>query len=65
MYIDDTIRRTHGYAKQGAGYGYGKVKGLNALLGVVSTPPVRPGDRRHQAAEGTLELRARGGSVRR
>ncbi|MFF3710598.1 hypothetical protein [Streptomyces phaeochromogenes] len=35
--IDDTIRRTHGYAKQGAGYGYSKVKGLNALLGVVST----------------------------
>ncbi|MCW2898045.1 MAG: transposase family protein [Streptosporangiaceae bacterium] len=28
--IDDTIRRTHGYAKQGAGYGYSKVKGLNA-----------------------------------
>ncbi|MFF3054955.1 hypothetical protein [Streptomyces sp. NPDC057909] len=31
--IDDTIRRTYGYAKQGAGYGYSKVKGLNALLG--------------------------------
>ncbi|MGW3985259.1 IS1380 family transposase [Streptomyces mirabilis] len=40
--IDDTIRRTHGYAKQGTGYGYSKVKGLNALLGVVSTPPAAP-----------------------
>jgi hypothetical protein len=40
--IDDTIRRTHGYAKQGAGYGYSKVKGLNALLGIVSTPLAAP-----------------------
>src|SRR3954454_2146442 len=30
--LDDTMRETHGYAKQGAGYGYTKVKGLNALL---------------------------------
>ncbi|MGW5931711.1 hypothetical protein ACWF2L_36570 [Streptomyces anulatus] len=36
--IDDTIRRIYGYAKQGAGYGYSKVKGLNALLAVLSTP---------------------------
>ncbi|TKA00875.1 hypothetical protein [Actinacidiphila oryziradicis] len=35
--IDDTIRRTHGYAKQSVGYGYSKVKGLNALLGILST----------------------------
>ncbi|MET8538859.1 IS1380 family transposase, partial [Streptomyces sp. NPDC005065] len=40
--IDDTIRRTYGYAKQGAGYGYSKVKGLNALLGIVSTPLAAP-----------------------
>ncbi|WP_328291302.1 hypothetical protein OG218_00795 [Kineococcus sp. NBC_00420] len=26
--IDDTIRQTYGYTKQGAGYGYSKVKGL-------------------------------------
>ena len=31
--LDDTIRPTYGYAKQGAGYGYTKVKGLNALIG--------------------------------
>ena len=35
--VDDTIRETYGYAKQGVGYGYNKVKGLNALLGIVST----------------------------
>ncbi len=34
--IDDTIRRTYGYAKQGSGYGYSGVKGLNALLAEVS-----------------------------
>jgi hypothetical protein len=36
--IDDTVRRTYGYAKQGAGRGYTGVKGLNALLAVLSTP---------------------------
>jgi Transposase DDE domain group 1 len=40
--IDDTIRRTYGYAKQGAGIGYSKVEGLNALIGCVSTPLARP-----------------------
>ncbi len=40
--IDDTMRETHGYAKQGAGYGYNKVKGLNALLGIVSCPAAAP-----------------------
>lgn len=40
--IDDTIRRTYGYAKHGAGIGYSKVKGLNALIACVSTPLARP-----------------------
>jgi hypothetical protein len=40
--IDDTIKATYGYQKQGAGYGYSKVKGLNALLGIVSTPLAAP-----------------------
>lgn len=40
--IDDTIRATYGYAKQGAGYGYSGVKGLNALLGALSTPSATP-----------------------
>ncbi|MGI8522194.1 MAG: IS1380 family transposase [Nocardioides sp.] len=40
--VDDTIRQVHGYAKQGAAYGYSKVKGLNAQLAVVSTPLAAP-----------------------
>jgi Transposase DDE domain group 1 len=40
--LDDTMRETHGYAKQGAGYGYNKVKGLNALLATISTPTAAP-----------------------
>ena len=36
--IDDTVRATYGYAKQGAGRGYTGIKGLNALLAVASTP---------------------------
>src|SRR4051794_8544484 len=40
--IDDTIRETHGYAKQGAGYGYSGVKGLNALVATASTPLSAP-----------------------
>ena len=34
--------RDHGYAKQGAGYGYSGVKGLNALLAVVVHPVSAP-----------------------
>jgi hypothetical protein len=40
--IDDTVRQTYGYAKQGAGRGYTGVKGLNALLAIVSTPSSAP-----------------------
>ena len=40
--IDDTIKATYGYQKEGAGYGYSGVKGLNALLGIVSTPTAAP-----------------------
>jgi len=36
--LDDTMRETHGYAKQGAGRGYTGVKGLNVLLATLSTP---------------------------
>ena len=41
--VDDTVRQTYGYAKQGTGRGYTGVKGLNALIATVSTrsgPPV-------------------------
>jgi hypothetical protein len=35
--VDDTVRATYGYAKQGAGYGYSGVKGLSALLATASS----------------------------
>lgn len=40
--VDDTIREVHGYAKQGAGFGYSGVRGLNALVATVSTPLAAP-----------------------
>ena len=40
--VDDTIRATFGYSKQGAGYGYSGVKGLNALLATVSSASSAP-----------------------
>jgi hypothetical protein len=40
--VDDTMRQTYGYAKQGAGRGYTGVKGLNALLATVSTAGSAP-----------------------
>src|SRR3954466_7901691 len=40
--IDDTIIEVHGYAKQGAAFGYSGVRGLNAVLATVSTDQVAP-----------------------
>jgi DDE family transposase len=40
--VDDTIVEVHGYAKQGAGFGYSKVRGLNALLATVTAPSAAP-----------------------
>ena len=40
--IDDTIIEVHGYTKQGSGYGYSGVRGLNALLAVASTSQSAP-----------------------
>ncbi len=40
--LDDTVRQTYGYAKQGAGRGYTGVNGFNALLAVISTPVSAP-----------------------
>ena len=65
--VDDTIREVHGYAKQGAAYGYSKVRGLNAQLAVLSTPlaaPVILGARLRSgntaSATGTARLLAQG-----
>jgi hypothetical protein len=40
--LDDTIVEVHGYAKQGAAFGYSGVRGLNALLASISTDRVAP-----------------------
>jgi hypothetical protein len=40
--IDDTIIEVHGHAKQGAGFGYSGVRGLNALLATVTTATTAP-----------------------
>jgi hypothetical protein len=40
--IDDTIIEVHGYTKQGSGYGYSGVRGLNALLATVSSTESAP-----------------------
>src|SRR6202171_218225 len=40
--IDDTIMESHGHGKQGSGYGYSGVRGLNALIATVSTERAAP-----------------------
>jgi hypothetical protein len=40
--VDDTVVEVHGHAKQGAGFGYNKVRGLNALLATVTVPDTAP-----------------------
>src|SRR4051794_38006203 len=40
--VDDTVIEVHGHAKQGAGFGYSGVRGLNALLATVTTSPCAP-----------------------
>jgi hypothetical protein len=37
--VDDTIVEVHGHAKQGAGFGYSTVRGLNALLATLAPNP--------------------------
>ena len=54
--IDDTIKEVHGYQKQGSGCGYFGVRGLNALLGIVSTTtsaPVIIGSRLRKGSTGS------------
>jgi hypothetical protein len=40
--VDDTIIEVHGHAKQGAGFGYTRLRGLNALLATLSTNSCAP-----------------------
>jgi hypothetical protein len=57
--IDDTIIEVHGHAKQGAGFGYSGVRGLNALLATVTTTNSARGDRGAAAAQGFVWVPAR------
>jgi len=40
--LDDTVREVHGHQKEGVGYGYTKVRGLNALFATISTTSSAP-----------------------
>ena len=40
--VDDTIIEVHGHQKQGAGFGYSKVRGLNAILATLTTAGQAP-----------------------
>jgi hypothetical protein len=40
--VDDSVFEVYGHAKQGAGYGYSGVHGLNALLATVTTSDAAP-----------------------
>jgi hypothetical protein len=55
---DSTINRVYGYAKQGADYGYTRVRGLHPLLATVSTPiaaPVIVGTRLRRGSAGSAK----------
>jgi hypothetical protein len=60
--LDDTIVEVHGYAKQGSGYGYSGVRGLNALIATVTTArgaPVITGQRLRKGSCGSARGAAR------
>jgi hypothetical protein len=60
--VDDTIIQVHGYQKQGSGYGYSGVRGINALLATVKTSlgaPIIIGQRLRKGACGSPRGAAR------
>ena len=60
--VDDTIIEVHGHQKQGSGYGYSGVRGINALLATVKTSisaPVIIGQRLRRGACGSPRGAAR------
>jgi hypothetical protein len=40
--VDDTVIGVHGHAKQGAGFGYNQIRGLNALLATLTVSDAAP-----------------------
>ena len=59
--MDDSIIEVDGYAKQGAGFGYTQVRGLNSFIGTVSTPRAARSSSRNASGKGP----ARRGAGRR
>src|SRR3546814_14629764 len=60
--VDDTIIEVHGHAKQGSGYGYSGVRGLNALIATITTDegaPVISGQRLRKGSCGSPRGAAR------
>jgi hypothetical protein len=40
--VDETVVEVHGHAKQGVGFGYNRIRGLNALLATLTTTNAAP-----------------------
>lgn len=60
--IDDSIIEVHGHGKQGSGYGYSGIRGLNSLITTVSTSaaaPVVTGQRLRKGSCGSARGAAR------
>jgi hypothetical protein len=51
--VDDTVVEVHGYAKQGAGFGYNQVRGLDALIATVSSQQSAPVIVAHRLRKGS------------
>ena len=63
--VDDTIIEVHGHGKQGAGFGYSQVRGLNALLATATTDGSAPVVVAQRLRKGCLRLTPRGGAAGR
>jgi hypothetical protein len=56
--VDSTVNQVYGYQKQGADYGYTRVRGLHPLLATVSTPlaaPIIVGTRLRRGSAGSAK----------
>jgi len=61
--IDDTVRQVHGYAKQGAAYGYTRVRGLNIQVASISSPLAAPVIARARLRRGNVASAAGAGRM--
>jgi hypothetical protein len=57
--VDDTVREVHGYAKQGAAFGYTGHRGLNLQLATISAPTAAPVIARARLPKNLRERRPR------